>query len=144
MKRFGVLLSLFISTTAIVLFANPNQWHNEPVIPIYLYFQNTDTHTNDNVDRHRSRHALHHQMPQPDLFSFSAERLATYFVRNGFTQEQILAQRTLYMSNEFIKVAKGCAGYASAVTALHKKCHEMSGAGKWFRSWTYKAHRLSL
>jgi hypothetical protein len=41
-----------------------------------------------------------------DLWKCSAAQLAHYFFYHGYTEKEILSQNTLYMSDEFVKLAK--------------------------------------
>jgi hypothetical protein len=67
---------------------------------------------------HRSHwHSSTHTI---DLLTYSAAQLARYFFYHGYSEEEILSQNTLYMSDEFVKLAKTYPGYEAAITDLHK------------------------
>jgi hypothetical protein len=69
-----------------------------------------------------------------DPWTSSAAQFEWYFFYYGYTEEEILSQNTLYMSDEFVKVAKTYPGYEAAITDLHKKLTKWTRLGNFFRT----------
>lgn len=57
----------------------------------------------------------------PDLTQYSLSQLEVYFAHHNYTETEILAQNTLYMSDEFVRLAKTYIGYKAAITSLYKR-----------------------
>jgi hypothetical protein len=77
--------------------------------------------------RHSSTHTI-------DLLTCSASQLALYFFYHGYSEKDILSENTLYMSDEFVKLAKTYPGYEAAITDLHKKLTKMTRLGMVFQT----------
>jgi hypothetical protein len=69
-----------------------------------------------------------------DPLTCSAAQLARYFFYHRYTEEEILSLNTLYMSDEFVKLAKTYPGYEAAIIDLHKKLCKRSDFIKWLGS----------
>jgi hypothetical protein len=78
-------------------------------------------------DEYKHRNAVFY--PPANFHHYPAEQLEQYFRDNHYSEQQILEQELLYLSDEFVKVAKTCSGYNQAIEDLHKK-FEKFGAGK--------------
>lgn len=68
-----------------------------------------------------------------DLFKYSCDQLKVYFAYHNYSEKNILDQNMLYLSDEFVKLAKTYPGYELAVSTLRKKMCGMSPFGKWWR-----------
>jgi hypothetical protein len=80
---------------------------------------------------HRSHwHSSTHTI---DLWTCSALQLAQYFFYHGYSEKKILSHNTLYMSDEFVKLAKTYPSYEAAITDLHKKLIKWTRLGNFFR-----------
>lgn len=62
----------------------------------------------------------------PDLSTYSMNDLKNYFTNCGYTEKQILSQTALYMSDEFVTLAKTYSDYQTTIQSLYKKIHSMS------------------
>jgi hypothetical protein len=69
-----------------------------------------------------------------DLWMCSALQLAQYFSYHRYSEKDILSQNTLYMSDEFVKLAKTYPGYETTITDLHKKLTKWTRLGNFFRT----------
>jgi hypothetical protein len=81
-------------------------------------------------------HNSDYRRPNPhaiDLWTCSASQLAQYFFYHGYSEKEILSHNTLYMSDEFVKLAKTYPGYKAAITDLHKKLIKWTRLGNFFR-----------
>jgi len=122
---FCVLAPLVFSTVS----ADFDEWYNTHTIPVQVDF----TQSNHKPDYDYGYNPHEHQALEPSLHTYSAQQLTYYFACNKFTEAELLGQRTLYMSDEFVKVAKQCAGYKAAISKLHKKYRDMSALSKGLR-----------
>jgi hypothetical protein len=86
------------------------------------------------ASRYHSSDYRRSNTPGVDLWTYSAAQLALYFFYHGYTEEEILSQNTLYMSDEFVKFAKTLPGYEDAIISLHKKLRKRSDIVKWLGS----------
>jgi hypothetical protein len=70
--------------------------------------------------RHSDSHSI-------DLWTCSAFQLAQYFFYHRYTEEEILSQNRLYMSDEFVTLAKTYTGYKAAITDLYNQFKGLGG-----------------
>lgn len=79
-----------------------------------------------------------------DLYSYSSDQLKEYFTYHGYTEKNILSQQMLYVSDEFVKLAKTYPNYEYAITSIHRKLHKMSTIEKLFRTYITKSYSSQL
>src|SRR2546429_194625 len=66
----------------------------------------------------------------PNLAAYSNAQLKDYFSYYGYTEKHILAFDALYMSDEFVELAKTYPGYEQAIIEIRRKLHNMTTIGK--------------
>ncbi|HJZ23008.1 MAG TPA: hypothetical protein VJ201_00985, partial [Candidatus Babeliales bacterium] len=64
------------------------------------------------------------------LGQYSNQQLRLYFEKSGCSEKEILNQRHLYFSEDFVKLAKTYPGYAVTIKALHKQFESTSRTKK--------------
>jgi hypothetical protein len=65
---------------------------------------------------------------------YKVHELKQYFTSHGYTENQILNQRCLYMSDEFVKFAQTFSGYKNTIQQLHTELKHLNG----FQQFWYK------
>lgn len=130
MKRLSIFLYLLFFITHVSIFTGPDQF-NVIVDCSYLRHEsrtpNSGFHSTirmHSIPRHYGSYDFGSSR-EPDLHRCSAEQFEAYFTYHCYTEKQILEERLLYMSDEFIKLAKTCAGYELALARLHRTLHKM-------------------
>jgi hypothetical protein len=78
-------------------------------------------------DEYKHRSAVFY--PPTNFQHYRADQFHQYFSHNHYSEKQILEQELLYLSDEFVKLAKTYSGYNQAIEDLHKK-FEKFGASK--------------
>jgi hypothetical protein len=126
---FCVLIHLVFSTAS----ADFDEWYTKHTIPVQVDFAQSNHKPDYDYRAHQGYNPYAHHISKPNLHEYSAQQLVDYFACNRFTEEEILGQRTLYMSDEFVKIAKQCAGYKAAISKLHRKYRDMSAISKGLR-----------
>jgi hypothetical protein len=113
---------------------------SEPEFSVEISFDSFHTIPHQQQPIHSSAASeryLHNQSLQQshhseqNLQRLSAQQLVQLFALKGYTQQQILNKRALYMNPEFVALAKSYAGYEQAVADLHQKLQQTSGFYKW-------------
>lgn len=66
--------------------------------------------------KHRNNTSL-----QNNLRNYTASQLQQYFNSNHYSEQEILDQKLLYLSDEFVKLAKTYAGYEQAIKRLYER-----------------------
>lgn len=74
--------------------------------------------------------------PPTNFQHYRADQLHQYFCDNHYSEQQILEQELLYLSDEFVKVAKTCSGYNQAIEDLHTKFEKFGASKKIFHFFT--------
>lgn len=82
--------------------------------------------------KHRNSSFYYHE----NLSNYTAQQLQHYFHKNNYSEKQILDQELLYLSDEFIKLAKTYAGYTQAIERLHKKFSKFGPGKKILHTFT--------
>lgn len=82
---------------------------NQQQLPLSLY--SCDTYKHRNTVVYSPTNSEH----------YTAAQWQQYFHNNNYCEKQILEQELLYLSDEFVKLAKTYAGYNQAIENLHKK-----------------------
>src|SRR5204863_6642833 len=65
-----------------------------------------------------------------NLFAYSSAQLQQYFDYHHYSEKDILEQNVLYMSDEFVKLAKTYPGYYHAIKGLYKQLKRMGAASR--------------
>jgi hypothetical protein len=76
---------------------------------------------------HSHKHQLKH---------YIAQDFKQYFTSHGYTENQILNQRCLYMSDEFVKFAQTFSGYKNTIQQLHAELKHFNWLQKWYYTFT--------
>jgi hypothetical protein len=80
----------------------------------------------------------HHNARQPttalNLYGYTAEQLRNYFKYCGYSEQEILDQHVLYLSNEFVKLVKTYPGYNQTIECLHQKFKDFGILQKAFHT----------
>lgn len=71
-----------------------------------------------------------------NLHNYTAEQLQQYFNAQHYSEVEILDQPLLYLSTEFVKLAKTYDGYEQAIEILHKKFQNFGPLKKAFHAFT--------
>lgn len=63
---------------------------------------------------------------------YNAHDFKQYFTSRGYTENQILNQRCLYMFDEFVKYAQTSSGYKCTMQRLHAELKQFNFLQKWY------------
>lgn len=85
-------------------------------------------------DAYKHRNILFYVPTNSD--HYTATQWQQYFHRNNYCEQQILEQELLYLSDEFVKLAKTYAGYNQAIENLHKKFEKYGVCKKVLHAFT--------
>ncbi len=119
-----LLFSFFINTFAL-----------DPVYVALIQHNKQNDSSRANI-HHKLNAPIRPQQSGPNPLDYSLPQLKEYFADQDYTEAQILSENTLYMSDEFVKLAKTYSGYEAAISSLHKKIDQMGFAAKawhWIR-----------
>src|SRR5579871_1093062 len=116
-------------------------------IPIYsewsggnhvIFFSFTHQRDSSNGDHNRIHGDFSHQSIRfgshnsrrlkktKDIKSYTAEDFQQSFVERGYAESEILNQRCLYMSDEFVKYAQTCPGYKSKIREMYAELKNLN------------------
>lgn len=112
----------------------------------YTYTNNTNFYLSNNQDQgkknykriqdfHSEQFKLGKFNGNPDqfLFYYSSEQLESYFKDLHYSENDILDQYELYISDEFIKIAKTYPSYEQRIKFLYQKMHSMNGVSRFLK-----------
>jgi len=136
MKHKFILFLPFITIInffSISSIANPIENENLPrhVVSQTWTINSDNAHLTENSDYKHYKHIIQ----QNKFLSYrrTANQLKDYFDECGYTEQQILNQHVLYVSNEFVKLVKTYSGYAKKIELLHKEFESLSRCKKFLR-----------
>lgn len=121
MKKFSTYFWLIIATTFVLSSADEHR------PSLCVNFQTTCTYNQKNslpliaarrLDLYKHRNNIG---PHETIEIYTAEQLLYYFTTHHYSEEKILNQPLLYLSNEFVKLAKTYPQYEKTISLLHEK-----------------------
>ena len=67
-------------------------------------------------------------------YKYTANQFKHYFEQSGYTEKQILNQQLLYLSDEFVQLAKTYPEYENAIKQLREELKNLSSFKKFLRT----------
>lgn len=132
-KNLLIYFWLFAITFFVSCFANEFRFPQAqiPIIQIQALSHQQQTPqqfvTYCDAYKHRNNIYFHE-----NLHCYTTHQLQQYFNKHHYSEKEILDQELLYLSDEFVKLAKTYAGYEYAIERLHKKFKNFGPLKKFF------------